>query len=171
MAKNEKLEKLSKKFGAAKSLIEDLDSLVSEIEEPLLPEIIHSTEVAVIDEDVFSTSMLKTDFLMIKQNLTSLISKGQRILDTAMQLDIGDLKASQLDALTNLQNSIANNLKLIMEVYKMISEIEKMRQKNSKFNTMETCNSAINTGTVNNFVFSGTPNDLQTLFDKHQNNK
>lgn len=175
--KSEKLEKLSKKFGIASKLSDDLSDLVEEIQTTdLVATPIATHELTVIEEnindveleeEIFSTKQLKTDFLMIKQNLNSLIVKGQRILDSAMVLDLADLKSSQLDALTNLQNSIANNLKLMINIYKEIAEIEKLRNKNQP--KIDQQNGNINTGTIvnNNILLQGSTNDLLDLINKH----
>jgi hypothetical protein len=159
MPKSLKLERLEKKFNVATKLIEDLDDISIEFEENIKTDIsIPSVGEIAIQEEIFTVNQLKQDFLMIRQNIMSLITKGQRILDQVSILELSELKPSQIDAMSNLQAVIGGNLKLLISVYKEVSEIEKLRQKQLPVN--ETGN--INMGTVNtnNIVFTGSPNDL-----------
>jgi hypothetical protein len=158
--KSTMLENLEKKFNVATKLAEDLEEIGNDlgIAEIRIPEIIETD-----CESVFTLSQLKSDAELVHRNLRSLVLKGQRIMDQVETLDIADLKASQIESLSSLQNTIANNLKLIIDIYKQIAEIEKMK-KPSKINNSEQL-SMVNTGTVvnNQILFTGSPNDLLNL--------
>lgn len=170
MNKSLKLEKLEKKFNVATKLIEDLDDISAEFESDVVTDIIPlpCNEIATtVQEDVFTITQLKQDFLMVRQNVMSLITKGQRILDQISILELSELKASQVEAMTNLQKVIGENLERMLNMYKMITEIEKVRQKTSP----NEVGGAINMGSVtnNNIVFNGSPNDLLDILAKQKN--
>jgi len=61
----------------------------------------------------------------MRSNLLSVIQRGQSILEDVGNIDIGDMKASQLEALANLQKATGENIKLLMGVYKDIISVEK----------------------------------------------
>jgi hypothetical protein len=155
--KKNAFESLEEKLNIASSIIEDLqeEEPLVEIENMNLP-----MEINSLDEEVFSLAMLKQDFMLVRQNLLGLVSKGQRLLDSCSVLDATELKASQIEAISNLSNSIANNLKIIVSTYKDIAEIEKNR---GKFGPTDQIVQSVNTGTVNNIVFSGTTSDLMEI--------
>lgn len=117
-------ELLEKKLNIATELVDELD--ISSHEVMVMPTI-DDTLVTLDSNEVFSIDSLKSDFILIRQNVMKLITTGQRILDTASVLDISDLKAAQLSALSTLQQTIGSNLKLMVSIYKEICEIEKMR--------------------------------------------
>lgn len=166
MAKKNPFAKLEENLGMATSLIEELKE---ENLESLLPSSTNSfmdikaigetlPAALPVDEEIFNTGMLKQDFLMVRQNIMSLISKGQRMLDSAGDLDATEMKASQIEAISSLSNAVSANLKLLLDSYEQITKIEK--NKINKFIGDPVQN--INTGqvTTNNIVFSGSPNDL-----------
>ena len=62
---------------------------------------------------------------MVRQNVVTLINRGQNILESATHLDLGDMKAGQLEALASLQKSLGENIKLLLGIYKDIVSIEK----------------------------------------------
>jgi hypothetical protein len=166
--KSKMLENLEKKFNVASKLAEDLDEIGKEIGISDL-EVIDQNLPAEQIESVFTLNQLKADAELVHKNLRSLVLKGQRIMDQLDTLDIADMKASQIEAITCLQNTIANNLKMIIDIYKNIAEIEKMKgTMASKFNQEGV--SMVNTGTVvnNQIMFSGSPNDLLNIL-KPQN--
>ena len=176
MAVSQKLQNLEKRFGMASGLVNELDALVDEIgiedidtspagavavrEDPGVP--------AEIEESIICMQQLKQDFQMIRSNLIKLIDTGQRFLVAAGTLDIGDLKASQLDALSNLQRTISDNAKMLLEIYKDIAAIEKARNAGkSKMNANPTDASVVNTGhmTQNNIIFQGSTKELMNLIE------
>lgn len=157
---NKKLENLEKKLGIATSLVQELTVEVEEL------------PVAVIEEteanQVFSIETLKTDFFLARNSLIKLIATGQRVLDTASVIDVSDMKASQLTALSEMQSKIGGNIKLLMDCYKIIVEIEKLRQKDAK---VLQAPSNVNMGqvTTNNIMFSGSSEELLTMIRDNQN--
>jgi len=155
---NKKFENLEKKLNIATSLVSEL---TEEVED--LPELTISSDVpAEIQETVFTLDLLKTDFMLIRNNILKLVSTGQRVLDTASVLDVTDMKASQLQALSEMQSTIGNNLKLLISIYKDIAEIEKLRIKEA---AKQQTQANVNMGTVvnNNIVYSGSTTDLLQL--------
>jgi len=160
-----KLQNLEKKFNVANDLMEELTEVANEFEKDLIP-VQSNLPVEVDEEKVFSIETLKSDFLLVRNNIVKLINTGQRILDQASILDISDLKASQLQALSDLQSTLGNNLKMLISIYKEISEIEKLRVPTTK----QEIPSQINTGSItnNNIVFSGSSEELLTLIKQNQ---
>lgn len=133
--KEEKLKQLEKKFNMAEEAVnqmtevidaldivdDDLSNLaLTELKEPgsHLPDLKNF-------EEVFTLDLLKKDFMHMRASILALITRGQSILDDTGQLDIGDMKASQLEALANLQKSTGENIKLLMGIYKDIIAVEK----------------------------------------------
>lgn len=82
------------------------------------------------DGSIFELLELKSDFIMVKRNLKRLITHGQTIFDQTLTLDIADLKASQIEAIASLSNSINQNLMDLVGLYKIIVEIEQARRGN-----------------------------------------
>lgn len=160
-AKLKKLEKLEEKFNTATELI---DELVLPVTEVLEPEIIEpGTDVELRETSLFTMSQLKQDFEMIRRNTMKLINNGQQLLDRAQLLDISDMKASQLEALSSLQGTIGANLKMMMEIYKDLVDIENNTgKKQAKEQAV-----AVNNGTVNNITFTGTNSDLLKLINEN----
>lgn len=158
---NTKLARLEKKFNVATELIQELTDDVE-----TLPVVVDEKEEK--SEDVFSMSTLKTDFLLVRNNVLKLVNTGQRVLDTASLIDVSDLQANQLKALSDMQVAIGGNLKLLISIYKEIAEIEKMRIKEvSKTETTQN----VNNGNVTNnqIMFSGSSNELLDLIKDNQN--
>jgi hypothetical protein len=167
MGRPTRLQSLEKKFSLAETLVEELDSCIQEFE--LDTDYTPSTEVIDADKSILDMGMLKQDFGMIRSNIVKLVATGQRILESASELDIGDLKASQLDALSNLQATIGSNLQLMMNIYESIAKIEKSRQKPTPKSTPEQL-TAINGNVVNNNIaFSGSSSELLQLFHTGMN--
>lgn len=82
------------------------------------------------DGSIFELLELKSDFIMVKRNLKRLITHGQDLFDQIPKLDIDDLKASQIEAIASLSNSINQNLMDLVGLYKVIVEIEQARRGN-----------------------------------------
>ena len=80
------------------------------------------------DGSVFELLELKSDFIMVKRNLKRLITHGQNLFDQTATLDVGDLKASQIEAIAALSNSINQNLMDLVGLYKIIVDIEQARR-------------------------------------------
>ena len=77
------------------------------------------------------------------------------------------MKASTIQALATLQIAIGGNLNMLMNCYKTITEIEKLRIKEKKMDAT----SNVNMGTVvnNQILFSGDTNKLLDLIRTNQN--
>jgi hypothetical protein len=164
------LESLEKKLNIASSLIDELEidnyDIIPSNSITNLPEI---TKVDEKGDEVFSLETLKSDFMMIRQNVMKLISTGQRILDTASLIDVSDMKASQLTALSQLQQTLGNNLKLMVDCYREISEIEKIRLCATGKVTEAGATQVNTANTVNNtIVFSGDTNSLLDIIKQNQ---
>lgn len=178
-----KIEALEKKLNIATSLIEELDIEDCDIVPPNMAQSI--TVVEPIDgtinlpstdvkqqEEVFSIDALKTDFVLIRQNLLKLITTGQRILDSASLIDVADMKASQLTALSSLLETVGSHCRTMVDIYKQISEIEKIRMCTTG-KSPEGVNQ-INTGnTINNtqIIYTGDTSNLLDYIKQAQENK
>lgn len=159
---------LESKLNIANNLIEELNIDDYEIALPTTTAI--STIVSEEStNEVFSLDTLKNDFIVIRQNVLKLISTGQRILDTSAILDPSDMKASQLTALSLLQQTLGNNLKLLVDIYKEIVNIEKTRS-NIAGKIPEGTN-VVNQGNIvnNNVIFSGSTDNLLSFLKENQN--
>jgi hypothetical protein len=163
-----KFDLLEQKLNIATELIEELELVDYEIAIPTL-----TSAVSVPREEstteIFSLETLKSDFVMIRQNVMKLISTGQRVLDSASLIDPSDMKASQLMALSQLQQTLGTNIQLLVSIYKEIAGIEKVR---STINNKTTENgSVVNQGTVinNNVLFSGSTTDLLSFMHEQKN--
>ena len=174
--KESKLRNLEKKFGAAQTAVEQIDDLVAELGineidvEPqgaLVP-VPDNLPAVPSDEliELFSTQQLMGDFVMVRSNLIKLINTGQNILASCQILDLSDLKASQLEALSNLQRTIADNTRALLEIYKDMAAIEKARNA-GKAKTVEVPAGNVMTGPVSqtNIVFQGNTADLMKLIN------
>jgi hypothetical protein len=165
MSKSEKLQQLEKRFNLAENLIEELSTTIDEISTTEI-ELASETDLQTLspdEEKILSVTNLKQDFLLIRNNLIKLIHTGQRILDSASCIDISDMKASQLDALSNLQATLGNNMQMLISLYKDLAGIEKSRQKPVPKAVQE------NSGTINttnNVVFQGNSSDLLRLLNQ-----
>lgn len=158
---NNKLVNLQSKFNLAETLIQELDECIQEF--PAIAEEEISNEEP--EKSILNMNQLKVDFALMLANVKKLILSGQRILDQTCDLDISDLKASQIDALSNLQSTIGGNVKLMMEMYKDIAIIEKTRQKTVPKNQSESLTAVNGNVTNNNIVFSGSSADLLTMIN------
>lgn len=134
MSKNDdKLKALHEKFNMAENSVNKMTEVIETIDEDLTDlEVVETSEPgqnlpAELDtfEEVFTLPLLKQDFMSMRQNILAVINRGQTILNDTDQLDIGDMKASQLEALANLQRSTGENIKLLMGIYKDIIAVEK----------------------------------------------
>lgn len=160
---------LEKKLDIANTLIQELNIDDYEITLPSVNVIPMAGSVAVIEEvsnEVFSIDTLKSDFVIIRQNILKLISTGQRVLDSVSILDPSDMKAANLTAISELQKTLGANLQLLVSVYKEIANIEKTRAATQHKN-MDQVPTMVNQGSVttNNIVFSGDTNQLLSLIN------
>jgi len=133
MSKNEtKLKNLHEKFNLAENAIDQMTVVVDSLEEDLTS--LEVTEIGQPGEylpennsqkEVFTLDLLKSDFMTMRSNIMSVINRGQKILEETGTLEIGDMKASQLEALAQLQKSTGDNIKLLMGIYRDIIAVEK----------------------------------------------
>lgn len=166
---NTKLERLERKLNIATDLIKEFEvdeNLPMEISEAPVPMVAEE-----INNDVFELNNLKSDFMLIRQNVLKLISTGQRFMESVSIVDPSDLKASQIQAISGMHETLGNNLKLLIDLYKQIADIETLRNKrSSKLNTE--ANQSISTGNTitnhNQIVFAGTSDDLLRLIKDNQ---
>lgn len=177
MAVSQKLQNLEKKFGMAEELVNSLDGLVDELcisdidtTPGGMPAVTGENLPAPAegDESIICLQQLKGDFQMIRNNIIVLINTGQRFLTAAGTMDLADLKASQLDALSNLQRTISDNAKRLLEIYKDLADIEKTRNAGkAKTNAPATDAGVVNTGNMvqNNIVFQGSTKELMALIE------
>jgi hypothetical protein len=162
-----KFELLEKKLNIANELIEELDFESIDVQSEVIPVPFEKYEVETLEEinkEVFTIDTLKNDFVLIRNNVMKLINTGQRILESASMIDISDMKPAHLSALSDMQSTLGNNLKLMIALYKEIAEIEKLRLKENKNSSI----APVNNGTVvtNNIVYSGSTEDLLELISK-----
>ncbi len=184
---NDKLKALHEKFNMAEDSInqmtevievldDDLTSLQTcEIKEPGA----HIPSPSEVPEEVFTLDLLKQDFMSMRTNILAVINRGQTILEDTGNLDIGDMKASQLEALSSLQRSTGENIKLLMGIYKDIIAVEKDKYVLLRGLNQENLGSSqnqINVGaggnlTQNVIVAGGTHNILQLIEDAQNETK
>ena len=169
--KSTKLQRLEQKFGMAEALVEELGDAISDLDvagnvPALANDIPH--DVAIKEEEsVLSMASLKQDFLMVRNNILTLVKTGQEILQAASAMDFSDLKPSHLEALSSLQNTVGSNLQLMINIYKDLAAIEK-----SRIRPVSKAEAAaqVNTGVINNnntnVLFTGSSADLMELINK-----
>lgn len=128
-----------------------------EIEESIDPELLENKEIFEIKE-------LKKDFIICKRTLYTIIRKGQQILSSA-PCSTDELKASEIAALAQLSEVISKQLKMIVEMYKDIQDIElKIKQMQSGINVPEGSNFTQN----NNNVFVGRTDELMDIINNRK---
>lgn len=158
------LDILEQKLNIANELIDELD-----LDMPTeLIEVVKYETVPVDNRfEVFTLESLKSDFVAIRQHIMKLILSGQRILETASLMDVSDLKAPQIMALSSLQKTLGDNSKLLIDIYRQIGEIEKLR---SKERPPEPNGSIVNSGTVvnNQILFNGDTSQLLDFIKQNQ---
>lgn len=76
---------------------------------------------------IFNLEEVRYDFVSARRNLYKLIKHCQDLMDGVPSLDIVDMKASQIEAVSLLANSINNQIQTVMRLYKDMAEIEQMR--------------------------------------------
>lgn len=128
----EKFDKLRKKFNMAEEAVEELSEDLDDLAMTETPE--PGQHLPILSDnpnEVFTIDLLKQDFLLVRQNVLSVINRGQMLLEKVEILDIGDMKGSQLMALATLQKTLGDNVKLLMDIYKDIISIEKDKRATS----------------------------------------
>lgn len=81
--------------------------------------------VAEEDTQVFELTELKRTFILVKRNLQATVDRNQELLDQTRGIKITEMKASEISAVAELSNVTSNQLKMLVEVYKDIIQIEK----------------------------------------------
>jgi hypothetical protein len=162
---NTKLERLEKKFNIASDMIKEF-----EINDTILvPTVMDLKEVTEPNTEIFDVVNLKQDFQLIRTNILGLITTGQRILNSVSILDPSDMKASQIQAVSDILKTVGENSKILFDLYKQMAEIESLRNKKSKF--VEPANQTISTGnniTTNQILFTGSSDELLKLIKDNQ---
>jgi len=171
----DKFEELEEKLNIATDLIAELN--IDAVEPPEIQAALAepiTAELVPVDnekEEVFSLAVLKSDFLLIRQNVMKLVSTGQRIMDSVSVLDVSDMKAAQLSAISSLQKTLGDNLQLMISIYREICEIERLRlglsgtPQEGGVQQIATGNTVNNT--TNNIVFTGDTSQLLDIIKEH----
>ena len=161
-----KLEKLEKMLNTAQQLVEETKEHALEVKEEIS---IVTDENSSLDSFNELLQRLKTDFHLIRQNLIKLIDAGQSLLSELRTMPVIELKATQLMAIAEIQKSIGQNIRLLIDLYKEISDIEekqiKARQKQKELELKERgLESKLNVEKAEkvqqNIIFTGTAGDL-----------
>lgn len=159
-SKTDRLRAIETEFNLTESLVEELGSINDNLItiDETLPSITNPNELINLDS-------LRSDFGLVRNSIINLVATGQTILNTACLLDISDLKASQLEALSTLQSTLGSNIKLLLDSYKTMSEIEKI--KTSQIKEKPT---SVNNGEVinNNILFNGSSSELLDLISNNK---
>jgi hypothetical protein len=171
MAKTTDFALLEKKLNIATNLVDELEIEECDI---FLPSSASEYPVQTLVEklptnnEVFSIDTLKTDFIMIRQNVMKLIATGQRVCDSASLVDVSDMKPSTLQAIAILHQTLGSNIKLMVDIYKQIADIEKTRDKTRPKD--EQPNVVTNSGTIvnNNIAFQGDISELLEIINQNQ---
>lgn len=150
------LEKLEEKFNLQKTHSEEI---INKIDKDINLEEIDTKNIP--EEELFSFEQLKNDYLMIRQELMKLIQLGQKILANASELEIYDLKAGQLMALAQLQDSVSRNLELMIDIYKKLTEIKKNLEVSKEEKKEE------NSFNIQNAIFTGSTAELLKMIKEN----
>lgn len=165
-----KMEKIEKIFTEAETVLGDLeilepkvvsdrppglDALSNKIDEQLVQYDIEDAAL-VKDGNVFELDDLKKDFLMVKRNLHKMIRRGQTMMDTTQYMDLEDSTAGKIMAIAQLSTSISMNLKMLIEIYKDIVDIEKTRRPE----VPGVISGAVSGDVNQNIIFSGDTAEL-----------
>lgn len=156
-----KLERLEKKFNLAANEVESIPVPAILEDDAIEAEVVNEDDDEPFSPKVFELDMLKQDFILVRAQLKKLISSGQNILSQAGVLDIGDMKASQLESLAAIQNVIGSNLKLLIDIYEKITKIEKMQQHRPKAKASEAPTGS--TFVDKQIVFTGSTTQLLAM--------
>lgn len=130
MKPEKKIAKLEKIFDAAETAIQEIsvDDEGNQIYE-LAPEGWERTEIEEVkDGNVFDLTELKKDFILAKRNLYTLIRKGQMLMNGIDELDLEEMTGTKIMAIAQLSTSVSGQLKMLVEIYKDIADIEKTRR-------------------------------------------
>lgn len=156
---NKKLKKVEKLLNVSQDAIDEM-----QIIQPSPCEIDTMDDSYNLDDsqmEVFEINELRKTFILVKQNLTSMVNSGQNLYNQIDGLLLDDLKASEISAIAQLGDSIARQLKTMVEVYKDISDIEQSRRTNIPKNLPP--GSTVNT---QNIVFQGSTKDMLEQISK-----
>ena len=129
MKQRKNIKKLEKVFNIAEDVIQSLEINKEGMQEiTLAPEAYQFDEKEIEKNGVLGLAELKADFLIAKRNLRKLIRHGQTLMDTSADMDMEEMTASKIMAIAQLSTSISGQLKMLVEIYKDIAEIEKSRK-------------------------------------------
>lgn len=125
-----KIAKIEKIFNAAETAVQEItiDEEGNQTYE-MAPEGWERLEIEEVkDGNVFDLTDLKKDFILAKRNLYTLIRKGQMLMNGIDDLDLEEMTGTKIMAIAQLSTSVAGQLKMLVEMYKDIADIEKMRR-------------------------------------------
>ena len=127
---SKRIAKLERIFDAADTAVQTIETDMEGQETyELAPEGFECMEIEEIkDGNVFDLKELKQDFILVKRNLQSLIRRGQNLMQTVDGADVEEMNGSKIMAIAALGTSVAQQLKMITEIYRDITEIEKSRR-------------------------------------------
>lgn len=169
-----KLKKLEETFNLAKESLEEINidekelTVVEECDgEVCIPEVVDE-DGEKIEEEIFSIKSLKTDFALTRQNLLKLINAGQNMLTQAQVLDLADMKGSQIEALATLQNTIGKNLKLLIDLYDKILNIEERKNPKNPPKQEEEKGKGGGTHIDKAVIFNGSTKELLDLMSRKE---
>lgn len=174
--KSTKLENLEKKFNMAQSLVEDLSSLVDDMPlDNFVPMNLDDEENLPAfnpNESMMDMRQLKMDFQIARQNIMKVVACGNRIMEEVSEIDLSDLKGSHIQALAQLQTALGANIKLILEFYKDLAAIEKLRQPPVQKNVpKDVPNIAGDVSQTNINVFGGSTAELLSIIQSQGQGK
>ncbi len=76
---------------------------------------------------LFDLHEVRQDFVLAKRNLHKLLHRCQSLMDGTSGMDIVEMKASQIEAIALLSNSINMQIQNVVRLYKDLADIEQMR--------------------------------------------
>lgn len=153
-----KLDKLNAHFDIAESTIGELSEYVNAI----VPEVDTEIEFDDKSQNLITISLLKKDFMMIRDTLLTNISNGKNVIQ-AITVELMSLEGTKngqmLSAYAELVGVVNNSMKLLTSTYKDIVDIQKAVhieeakdiQKNGT-GTGNTYNTQINVGSVSDLI-------------------
>ena len=155
---NKKLKKVEKLLNVTQDAIDDMQIIQPTSYDVDTIEDLDDSQMA-----IFEVNELRKTFVLVKQNLTSMVNSGQNLYNQIDGLLIDDLKASEVSAIAQLGDSIARQLKIMIEIYKDISDIEQSRKSTIPNNLPPGSNVTQNT---QNIVVQGSTKDMLEQISK-----
>jgi hypothetical protein len=150
---SKKLDKIASQFDIAESAADEMHEYILETLPQEATFETNPIELPVeVAESVIKTSLLKEDFMTIRETLLSTVKSGRLILQSvADELLISDSerKAQMITSFAELTNAVNQSLKLLSSIYKDIVQVQKEIMNFGKQEGPNTVNN-----TQNNFISS-----------------